>query len=237
MSDKIFKLLRLLLPRGRAFKVPYQGRFWQLLDALSLSIGRSAQDGADVLNGIIPDNSSFDVDDADNWERRLGMITNSSVSLTDRKAAIYRKMAHPNGQPARQHYLFIEFQLRLAGFDVRLYENRFLVGSPAVMETKTPTEILGIPVGLAIYGDVGYGDTAYGAGWIDAGVTIIANNLEAVKDATFSFGANLRSTFYIAGSTITTFASVDADREIEFRELVLKLKPAQTVAFAFVNYI
>jgi uncharacterized protein YmfQ (DUF2313 family) len=237
MSDKIFRLLRLLLPRGRAFKVPFMGEFWKVLDAFSLSIGRTAEDGKDVLDGIIPDNANFDVDDAANWERRLGMISNSSVSLADRKAAIYRKMAHPNGQPARQHYLFVEYQLRLAGFDVRIYENRFLVGSPAVMETKTPTEILGIPVGLAVYGDVEYGETAYGASWADEGITIIANYLESAKDATFSFGANLRSTFYIAGSTITTFADVDADREIEFRELVLKLKPAQTVGIAFVNYI
>ena len=237
MGDRIFRLLRLLYPRGRAFKLPYLGTFWKLTDALSLSLARAASDGVSILDSIIPDNTNFTAQDATDWERRLGMITNSTVSLTDRKLAIYRKMAHPNGQPARQHYLFIEFQLRLAGFDVRLYENRFLVGSPAVMETKTPSDILGIPIGLAIYGDVAYGETAYGSGWIDEGITIISNNLEAVRDATFSFGANYRSTFYIAGSTITTFANVDADREIEFRELVLKLKPAQTVGIAFVNYI
>ena len=237
MGDRIFRLLRLLYPRGRAFKLPYLGTFWKLTDALSLSIARAASDGVSILDSIIPDNSNFTAQDATDWERRLGMITNSSVSLADRKLAIYRKMAHPGSQAARQHYLFIEYQLRLAGFDVRLYENRFLVGSPAVMETKTPTEILGIPVGLAIYGDVGYGDTAYGSGWIDEGITIIANNLEAVRDATFDFGANYRSTFYIAGSTTTTFADVSADRETEFRELVLKLKPAQTVGIAFVNYI
>lgn len=128
MGEKIFKLLRLLYPRGRAFKLPYLGTFWKFTDALSLSLARAASDGISILDSIIPDNSSFTAQDATDWERRLGMITNSSVSLTDRKAAIYRKMAHPNGQPARQHYLFIEFQLRLAGFDVRLYENRFLVG-------------------------------------------------------------------------------------------------------------
>lgn len=237
MGDKIFRLLRLLYPRGRAFKLPYLGTFWKFTDALSLSLARAASDGISILDSIIPDNSNFTAQDATDWERRLGMITNSSVSLADRKAAIYRKMAHPNGQPARQHYLFIEFQLRLAGFDVRLYENRFLVGSPAVMETKTPSEILGIPVSYSVYGDSFYGDGFYGGSWADDGVSIIANYLEESIDATFSFGANLRSTFFIAGSTITTFADVSVDRKTEFRELVLKLKPAQTVGIAFVNYI
>lgn len=237
MGDKIFRLLRLLYPRGRAFKLPYLGTFWKFTDALSLSLARAANDGISILDSIIPDNSNFTAQDATDWERRLGMITNSSVPLADRKAAIYRKMAHPGSQAARQHYLFIEFQLRLAGFDVRLYENRFLVGSPAVMETKTPSEILGIPVSYSVYGDAFYGDGFYGGSWADDGVSIIANYLEESVDATFSFGANLRSTFFIAGSTITTFANVDADRKTEFRELVLKLKPAQTVGIAFVNYI
>ena len=34
-----------------------------------------------ILNSILPDNDNFDIDDAERWEERLGMISNSSDYL------------------------------------------------------------------------------------------------------------------------------------------------------------
>ena len=74
--------------------------------------------------------------------------------------------------------------------------------------------------------------------WADSGVTLCVNYLEEAKDATFSIPAtNYRTTFYISGNPITTFANVQSEREDEFRQLILQLKPAQTAAFLFVNYV
>jgi hypothetical protein len=64
----------------------------------------------------------------------------------------------------------------------------------------------------------------------------VANYIDELEDEDFSIGSNYRSTFYIAGSTITTFATLDIARKNEFRQLVLQLKPAQTVAFLFINF-
>lgn len=236
-AQRVHKQLLSLFPSGRAFKFPYMGTMWRLLRAISLTYGSMYAASLNVYDGMFPDNDNFTTTDASNWERALGMITNSSVSLTDRKAAILRKMAHPGGQPARQHYLYIESQLRAAGFDVYVYENRFLAGSPATRVTKTPGEVLGITTSLSIYGDFEYNEAAYGESWADDGISIIANHLEESEDLYFDFGANLRSTFFIAGATISTFANVSADRKTEFRELILRLKPAQTAGFLFINYV
>lgn len=47
----------------------------------------------------------------------------------------------------------------------------------------------------------------------------------------------LKETFFIGGSGFPSFASVSASRKNEFRELILKLKPAQMVGFLYINYV
>ena len=229
-------LIRLFPQKGRAFKIPYMGIFWRFLRAISLSFGRALSAATSVFDSIFPDNDNFTADDAEIQERLYGLPTNSSVPLADRKLAIYRRMAHPGEQPARQGALFIEQQLQAAGFDVYVYENRFFEGSPASWITKTPSEVLGITAGFAVFGGFAYGETEYGGTWADDGITIIANYLEEAKDALFDFGDTYRSSFFIAGATITTFADVPAVRKTEFRQLLLTLKPTNTAGFVFVNY-
>ena len=229
-------LIRLFPQKGRAFKIPYMGIFWRFLRAISLSFGRALSAATSVFDSIFPDNDNFTSDDAEIQERLYGLPTNSSVPLADRKLAIYRRMAHPGEQPARQGALFIEQQLQAAGFDVYVYENRFFEGSPASWITKTPTEILGVGVGYAAYGLFGYGELGYGDTFALSGVTVIANYLEESKDEYFNFGSNYRSSFFIAGATITTFADVPAVRKTELRQLLLTLKPTNTAGWLFVNF-
>jgi hypothetical protein len=212
------------------------GIFWRFLRAISLSFGRALSAATSVFDSIFPDNNNFTAADAEIQERLYGLPTNSSVPLADRKLAIYRRMAHPGEQPARQGALFIEQQLQAAGFDVYVYENRFFEGSPASWITKTPTEILGVGVGFAAYGLFGYGELGYGDTFALSGVTVIANYLEEAKDEYFNFGSNYRSSFFIAGATITTFADVPAVRKTELRQLLLTLKPTNTAGWLFVNF-
>jgi len=61
--------------------------------------------------------------------------------------------------------------------------------------------------------------------------------VDEVLDSYFLIGANYRSTFFIAGSSLTTPASVDINRKNEFRQLILKIKPVQTVALLNLNYV
>ena len=65
---------------------------------------------------------------------------------------------------------------------------------------------------------------------------LIANSLDPVADSGFDIGTNFRSTFFIGGEVPGTFADVETQRQTEFRQLVLKIKPVQTVAYLFINY-
>jgi hypothetical protein len=65
----------------------------------------------------------------------------------------------------------------------------------------------------------------------------VANNIDPSLDLYFDTGINYRSSFFIGGQTYGTFADVAASRESEFRQLILQLKPANTVAFIYINYV
>ena len=84
------------------------------------------------------------------------------------------------------------------------------------------------------HGDWQHGDQQHGVA-LNPEDRII-NYIDKEDDATFDVGSNLRSTFFIAGATLATTANVLASREEEFRQLVLKIKPVQTVAFLNINF-
>jgi hypothetical protein len=224
LIGKLIALTKQLYPTGRAFKMPDGGAFSGLHNALAQSEARAYDDAMATLYAILPDNDNFTAADATQWERRLGLISNEEVSLADRKAAIKRKLNFPGEQPARQHWTFLQAQLRLAGFDVYVHENTDLI-YPNVYN----------PSGIEYFQ---HGDLEHGAGaehgyfWTDQ----IVNSIDPDKDKLFNVGSNLRSTFYICGSTLGAYASIDEDRKTELRQLILRLKPAQTVGFLLINY-
>lgn len=238
IDDILLQLTKQLYPSGRAFQIPADGILERLHKAINSVQGQAYENGVSLLNDILPDNSEFDSYDCAQWERRLGLVTNTSISLDDRKLAIFQKMAYPGiDSPPRQAASFLQTQLRAAGYDVYVYENRFMVGSPPTLETRTPSDILGVAAGTAILDTFELGEVELDEDWIDAGITLCVNYLEETKDAEFSIGSNYRSTFYIAGALVSTFASVPIERKESFRQLILTLKPAQTVGILFVNYI
>jgi len=233
-GDKITQLTKQLYPKGRAFNMPVDSIFEKLHAAITLSEARAYNDSIATLNVILPDNMNFTADDATRWEERLGLITNTSVSLADRKLAIIRKINHPGTIPARQNWLYLQEQLQAAGFDVYVYENIF-AGT-----TMTPTDILGAAiVGIAEHdpnlehGQAEHGSIETGSVYEDC----VANYIDELLDAWFDVGANLRNTFFIAGPYIDQFADVELIRKEEFRQLILKIKPVQTVGFLFINYV
>ena len=178
------------------------------------------------------DFSDFTSDDATDWERRLGMIVSPLVDLDLRKLAIKRKMNHPGDIKSRQHYLYIEGQLRAAGFDVYVYENRFPYGGSYY--TRTLFDIIGgVGIDDLQHGDKQHGDSQHGGTYSN----IIANYIDETLDSNFAIPSNLRCTFFIGGSPLGQFANVPIERKQEFRQLILKLKPAQMVGYLLINYI
>ncbi len=236
-EDTILELSKQLYPEGRAFKMPAGGTFNKLHKALAKSEGKAYNDAVAILNDILPDNALFTVEDARQWERRLGIIANESTPLADRKMAIRQKMAYPGSTAPRCSAEYITEQLQAAGFNVKVYENIFLPGPV----TMTPGEILGITTGDSELAMFELGEVELGEGWSDSGITIIANHLEEDVDASFAIPPdNYRSTFFIGnpdGLTPSPFVDVPLARKDEFRQLILQLKPQQTVGFMFVNYI
>lgn len=234
ISEKLLRLTRRLYPKGRAFKIPFGGTLERVHTALNLSEARAVEDAKSILNSILPDNDAFTEADATQWERRLGLITSEGVSLEDRKAAITRKMNFPGKVRARQSWKWLQKQLRAAGFDVYVYENRFS-DYPNGWITRDPVEVYGDETILEdiCYGEHNYGEFNYGPRYNN----LIANSITQAGDDGFDVGDNLRSTFFIGGNPIGTRADVPAERETEFRQLILMTKPAQTVGFLFINYV
>lgn len=225
-SELIRRLTRRLYPTGRAFKHPFAGFMDRLHATLSLSESRAYTAAIGFKDAILPDNDNFTADDATQWENRLGLITNPATALTDRKAAISRKISFPGRTPARGSYRWLERQLQLAGFDVYVHEN------PSGLD---PVAVSGDG---SIFEDTNHGEINHGEG--DHGGhfnNIIANSITQDGDFNFDVGLNYRSTFFVGGAVLGTFANVAAERETEFRQLILKVKPVKNIGFLFINYI
>lgn len=259
-EEKIEKLSSQLYPSGRAMRTI--GWKEKLHTALALSEARAWDDNASTLLSILPDNDSFTAQDCTDWERRLGMVTNLSTSLEDRKAAILLKMNYPGTLRARQNYRYVEAQLQAAGFPVYVHENRFSIGG-GNYETQSLVEVYADTFGdQSQLGSGQLGDFQLGGGTDIAFNTLMeqvqlgdwqmgdsqlayryrkeyfcANHISETQDEPFNIGANLRSTFFICDAYLGEFADVPAARKDEFRQLILKLKPAQTVSFLLINYV
>ena len=223
-------LVRQLYPTGRAFVIPERGVWENLHKALNVSFLRLINDAVATLDSTLPDSEFFSSRDAELWEYRLGMFVNPQISLEQRKDAIRRKMAYPSNIKARQHPLFIQHQLQLAGFNVYIHENKFLVDGEWTY--KKPDDIIDLGFEPTEHGNSQHGSgTEHGS----AGFEVIANKID--NDNYGAGESNLWATFFIGGATLGEMAAVPDSRKKEFRELVLKLKPAHTVAFLFINYI
>lgn len=225
IEDKILKLTKRLYPTGRAFKIPTGSVFEKIHKAINKVEAEAVQGALDILDEILADNDNFTVEDARDWERRLAIQTNESVSLADRKAAIIRKWGAPGNTRTRQHYTYLEGQLQEAGFNLFVHENTN-VDTPDVFanEPLTYEEIE--------HGEIEHGETTHGLGLINA----VANYIDTQQDKFFDL-AGYETIFFIGAETPGDFADVDADRELELRRLILNLKPAQTVGILLVNYI
>ena len=134
-KESILKLSKQLYPKGRAFRIPFASDIEKIHEGLAISENDAFASAIGILDSILPDNNNFTDEDATTGERRLGLITNETTTLNERKLAIQRKMKHPGTIKARQHYLYLERELRNAGFDVYVHENRIVPGYGFFLKT------------------------------------------------------------------------------------------------------
>jgi uncharacterized protein YmfQ (DUF2313 family) len=209
--NDILKLTKQMMPTGRAWRLRESGVFYKLMYALGKSEQRAFEFAVSTLDRILPDNDRFTADDATEWERRLNISGGTGyVPLETRKATILRKMQFPGGFLNRQNYRYLEAQLQLAGYDVTVTENYSPIGSvsPIVHSLNTPHG-MEIKHGQAIlFGDV------------------IANSVDKGEQISID---TYQGIFYIDGNI-----SMNSIRA--FRQLVLTLKPINTVAILRLTY-
>jgi len=248
--QSLIQLTEQLYPTGRGFNIHIGSFIRKMHLALARSESRLNDNTLDILNGILPDNDSFTVEDATLWEQRLGLITNDAVSLANRKLAIIRKLNYPGTIIARQSGGFIESQLRLAGFDVYVHENPDLISIEELLNELNNVANLGLGnIGgfnlgsvFSVYPNLFTDSNIGGFNLGEVNLSQIDFKGKVVNDITdsldlhFNIGNSRIKTFFIGGENIGDFANVPTARKDEFRQLILKLKPTETVAYLLINY-
>lgn len=234
-SATFIELTRQLYPTGLAFSVSRGTNYYALHEGLSMSESKALNDAIAVLFQVLPDNDNYTTEDATAWEEKLRIpIATPGVSLADRKAAILRKIRYPGDTIARQSAQFIESELNTAGFNVKVIANKF----------NGEVDAIKVGTGGELYNRFNI-DTQFQAGTrfqkiaVDANATgvVISQLNQADENIKDQNRLSLRSCFIISGDPYPALANIPAAREREFRNLILTLKPAETHAFLFVNYI
>lgn len=234
-EKKFVDLTNQLYPTGRAWRVFNGNNLEKVHRAINDIFLQFQEESSSLLNTVIPDNEFFTIEDCLYWEGKLGMITNNLLTLEQRRQIILNKLAFPKNIKSRQSLNYIQNQLNLYGFtDVKVYANIFqdINGnyyhkSPEELSNEIQTETQ--HGGITQHGN----STQHG----DSNFDVIAND---VNEENYSIGGNenLYATFFIASPvSLLEKGSVSNSRKKEFKELVLKLKPAHLVAFTFINYI
>lgn len=221
------------------------GILYRLHRALAKSEARLYEAARSTFDSILPDNVNFTEQDALEWQGRLG-ITTQNTYLPAQTLAIQRKMNYPGSTAPRESALHLQEQLQAAGFPLFVYENP---------DGIIPEAFLGSSGNMIFGPAVRYG--MYRFGQSRANQYKIVDYIEESKDAGFSVGNNYYSTFFIGGAALgtglrfgprtrfgpatrygvnTTFAQVPATRQAELRQLILVIKPKQTVGFLFITY-
>lgn len=299
------------MPNGRAFRQPEGGVLDRLNKALALSEERAVKGALSTFDSAFPDNQNFTTEDADMWEKRLGMINGAGVALVNRMATIRLKYNYPITDAPRQYYKYLEQQLRAVGFNVRVYPNkfdvpvvtsivfsfnedmelivtgddeemahyefsmvdgqiivrylpgaklRFVIENGSVfaysMGTKTPNEWLA-PINTTMHSTTTkHSNVLQHSSFQYLGAyhaltlrhrpllrhgarfnNYVANHIERSRDGDLAITGDMwKSTFYIAGDQMPGFATIPQQREAEFRQMILRLKPVNTIGILFVNY-
>jgi len=232
LVDILSNLASQLYPTGRAFYMRKTGVMDNTHLAFNRSFIRLINDARFTIDSTFPDNENFTIDDCRLWEYRFGMITDESLTVKQRMAAIYRRMGRGRNVPARQHKNYIQYQLQLAGFNVYVHENDFI--EDGVRVYKKPEDIIAGSVVEVQHG----GDSQHGIGMQHGGggSQVIANSYKPNELYSIS-DSRLWASFFIGGQVLGEMAEIPSKREEELRELVLKLKPAHLIAFTFINFV
>lgn len=200
---------RKLYPNGRAFLTSEETNRRKVHESIDVI----CNDFLEQLKTLVASSLAFnsiDETEIEFLENRYGIYFVEGLTLQERINRIRERMTYPNGVINRSSAAWIQHVLQSFGFDVNVYENEGII--PSVLDGFKMTQ----------YGSSRYGNSSFGGYKYD----VIANSM--FEGESYSFGGNLWATFFIHINT-----EIDSSRVREFRELVLKLKPAHLCAILF----
>lgn len=216
-TDKILKLSKQLLPTGRAFNCFEGSNFEKLFTSISEVQADAYTEIESILDKILPDNDNFTASDCDRWEKILGVYSGATDTLADRKLALLRKVSFPLNAKGRQHKNYLQQQLRDAGFNVTIYEYSYFKDLIGIVSHSLDTQhnTTTRHRGLELPSYTGY----------------VMNCVNQNEEKEFAVTTeSIKRCFYIAGDDFS-FIPITSDRFTEFRNIIMRIKPIQTIAF------
>lgn len=224
MYRKILKTIKSLYPKGNAFFFTEDSVSDKIHGSITEEFDRLFSLSDNIIDSLFPDSDSFTEEDATLWERRYGLKNNIGLGLALRKEIILRKMRHPDNTPYRQTSAFLQQQLHEAGFKVYVHENPPPYQTPEQFSNKTLTQ-------LQIGDDTQVGDLTEVGGFA---FPVVANR--SLSEDYYSGGGVLWPTFFIGAEEPGEDASIDINRQVEFRDLILKIKPGHLAAYLLIKH-
>lgn len=235
-SSVFFDLYKQLLPTGRAWNL-YKGSNLDYLFSCLSENDLKKYDLVEKIKKVSLPYTITTIEEVKIWEQRFGIISNSSLSVEERKLEIIRKYDYPSNFLERQGLYFMETEIRKAGYNVYLKDNIFY-DNGGNLYTKDPNALTSTGNMLDKYS---LGEYVLDSGSLD--YTLLANNIDEQKDASYVFSSNFEEIIFVGNISVKDnnstdlHAIVNKKRKKEFRELLFKLKPTHSVCVLYINYL
>ena len=246
ITDKLF-------PTGRAHKTGDIGD--RMRDALSDGV-ETINDSIDsLIDGVLPDNANFTIDWCLRHERMYGLSVLQADTLQDRMDRILNHIAPPPPNTGMLSLQVLQDEIDAAGWGGVLYihENvNGLLPQFVLPQLTFPSQLGDAQGGDGQLGGINFvddypqfydfdqlGDSQGGDGQLGNMPlfnNIIANSIVR-KDDLYTNLTPLENTFYISGVNIGDIVTLPQADEIPLRQLLLNIKPLNSVGFLLIEYI
>lgn len=218
MLNDVYKIL---YPNGAAFKTLEGGFRSKVHESVDYALNEFFEIKDSFFNGLYPDNDLITVEEVDFLSYIYGLEYPDGTTFLEKKDLLLNRMNRSGAANYKQSAIYIEKVLNDFGFDVMVTEN-VNQEIPAELKTNNVTQhSFSTPHGFGIQHGL-------------SNFNLISNS-QYPKEIYNQGSGNNWAVFFITGKAgLNEAVPVSNSKIIQFRELVLRLKPAHTVAL--INY-
>lgn len=233
------RIFQHLLPRAKAWLITTDKYLRQFFEGLT-GIGEDIKEHVDLIYlDLLPQHTRA----LDEWEDQFN-LPDTGLTTQERRDRLDATWAALGGQSIK----YIQDTLQANGFTVYIHEWFDPATIPAVnvkscVTPRDPTLLSNLEM---LANKITTANPTYlacaGEALMEAGeATALAGNYSSIvfSDKVYAIPPTTGwpYIFYVGGATYGTSANVDANREDEFKALIMKLKPAQQWAGLMINYV